>query len=954
MNFLKNIWATGLVNFIAIPNENGGWRHFSVKENVAEIVEGLVKAGKDAYFACSNFKEERVYNEKLKKYQSRTQKNVASVKAFWFDIDVSKEERKQKVAYQTKQEAIEALKLFCKTAKFPKPTTVDSGYGIHVYWIMDESVEPEKWQKRARNLAALAQKIGLKVDPARTQDSASVLRIPGTRNFKRGGNVPVKMLLEGDIVSKDKMFKAIKDAVEQNGVIEPQFPKESSLIFKQFSTNLFEQKPVSGDLVVEKCAQMAEIYSKKGAVAEPFRYKALQLARFFENREEWFVKLTEGHHSFGEGKTEIKVAQLDDKDVGPTLCESFDRVNPNVCSGCEYTGLCVSPVVLGKEVKQAEAPQIAVEVEEQKDVEDFILPQPPKPYLRGDDGAIYLIQTEEDSKVPVQIYENDVYPYSMVMDKYYESQIFHFRVKLPRDGWREFTVSAADMYDRKTVLKRLGDAGIILINSWQQDEFIKYILSYCREIQKMNISQIDHAQMGWVDHGSGPSSFVLGDRQYYKSGAPRAAGISSAIKTATAAIKNKGTKEGWKQAAELLNADGYEAHQFGVLASFAAPIFKFSGYMGAIVNMVGQSGTGKSTVLKIGNAIYGHPTDMMLGLNDTQNAMYARMGAYNNLPISFDEITNIESHRLSSLCYDVTQGRGKHRLKSDATERDNHASWETMMISTSNSSLLNKLSIAKADASAESMRVFEFDVPSVEGITRGQAKDIFGNLDKNCGEVGHEYIKAVVRRQSEVKTLVETKIAEFEEAIDATSRERFWTAVVGTVIAAGTLAKELGMIDYDLNKIASWAAKKISLLRSDVNEIKGDATDILIGFLNSRISNTVVVNKTGSAYTMTLAPKGELSIRIEREGKVEQAFIAKSAFRTYCAEINAEYNDHRRKLKDIGVISKSDVNKMLGAHTEYKTGVVSTLVVNLRHPLIEGILEPGIELKSNIINLKAS
>jgi hypothetical protein len=61
---------------------------------------------------------------------------------------------------------------------------VESGHGMHVYWPFKEAISPAKWQRYAEGLKAACVVHGLKADPARTADCASVLRPPGTHNHK--------------------------------------------------------------------------------------------------------------------------------------------------------------------------------------------------------------------------------------------------------------------------------------------------------------------------------------------------------------------------------------------------------------------------------------------------------------------------------------------------------------------------------------------------------------------------------------------------------------------------------------------------------------------------------------------------------------------------------------------------------------------------------------------------
>ena len=91
---------------------------------------------------------------------------------------------------------LRALRAFCMDTGLPKPSLiVDSGNGLHTYWHFGEDIEKKKWFTLAKELKALTEAKGLMLDPKRTADIASVLRVPGTLNFKDASNPkPVRIL----------------------------------------------------------------------------------------------------------------------------------------------------------------------------------------------------------------------------------------------------------------------------------------------------------------------------------------------------------------------------------------------------------------------------------------------------------------------------------------------------------------------------------------------------------------------------------------------------------------------------------------------------------------------------------------------------------------------------------------------------------------------------------------
>jgi hypothetical protein len=61
---------------------------------------------------------------------------------------------------------------------------VSSGTGLHVYWPLTHTLDPETWKRHAEGLKRLCVEYGMFADPARTADISSVLRTRETFNRK--------------------------------------------------------------------------------------------------------------------------------------------------------------------------------------------------------------------------------------------------------------------------------------------------------------------------------------------------------------------------------------------------------------------------------------------------------------------------------------------------------------------------------------------------------------------------------------------------------------------------------------------------------------------------------------------------------------------------------------------------------------------------------------------------
>jgi len=139
-------------------------------------------AGHTVYHGCAGVKEAR-YDPRgtppgQRRY-GRMRRNIRAARALWFEVDAGPGK-----PYADWKAAARAVAEFCRATGLPRPVVVLSGFGIHIYWPLTQTLDPEMWGRYARGLKALCVKHGLQADPARTADITSVLRTPGTHHRK--------------------------------------------------------------------------------------------------------------------------------------------------------------------------------------------------------------------------------------------------------------------------------------------------------------------------------------------------------------------------------------------------------------------------------------------------------------------------------------------------------------------------------------------------------------------------------------------------------------------------------------------------------------------------------------------------------------------------------------------------------------------------------------------------
>lgn len=170
--------------------------YVATHEELASHFAAAVASGGDQYFALARYRPHTTDSG----HPGRRGGHVKAVKSFWLDLDCGPGKAKSGEGYATQKEALSALKAVLDTAGLPEPTyLVSSGFGLHIYWCFDHAVSAADWWPVATRFKAVTEAHGLKADPSRTADVASVLRPPGTLNHKSAPPRPVQIIHAGAV-----------------------------------------------------------------------------------------------------------------------------------------------------------------------------------------------------------------------------------------------------------------------------------------------------------------------------------------------------------------------------------------------------------------------------------------------------------------------------------------------------------------------------------------------------------------------------------------------------------------------------------------------------------------------------------------------------------------------------------------------------------------------------------
>lgn len=948
---------------------NPGKKEFKIKQKPLASIDAVGQwcdsHGKwliDSWFAPATYQQgwHAVDTSTGTKNKLRTQNNVALVKSLWLDVDVGDGKD-----YRTRAEALQALSAFCKKLSLPCPWVLASGHtGVHVYWTFDMAVAKDEWMALGSKLRHACEQQGFKADPARTADPASILRAPGTWNCKDMNNPAyVQVLVRGAVSPVEVFARALEPykATVRSGapmyILPGEIPQVSidreTVLEKYFSAAGVEYPQENPVTVMSNCRQINPRYMNEWN--EPRFRGFLATLRHCDNGEYVAHKVASmSPHYTGPEFTRKKLDYLEENNVPPYLCETFAQMNPQGCAGCPFAGMVRSPIGTPRLTKKT--PEMP---EEETSGEPEAVEETPAPTIDTGNsrvnelGCFARVFDKEGNAKWEQVYGHPVYPVQRIRGRSENGDVVISYVlrKHHAKGYDDIQIPG-EVLMGTGMNAYLGSVGFLLTDK-EKKLMTGLLIDILRHAEHTMPEATVSSNMGWdADH----SSFLLGDKLYREDGevvsvSPR--GNAAAVSALTVP---KGTLAEWKHIANVYNKPGMEWAQATVLSAFASPIMSIGALeKAALLFLKGGKGVGKSTALMTAVSVYGHPTELMVNKDDTYLARIEKLGVLHNITAGFDEMTDLSPKEASELAYQITQGRGKDRMKSGGEGLQyNTTRWSCLPVMTANDSILSALAAHKADASAQMSRVLEVHVPDMDRCYTPQElvdnQRIMRRLPVQYGTAGDAYIRYVVTHQDDIEDMIAETEVMFRERSGLGNADRFWIYMCTRLIVALRLARELNILSYDPDVFVEYLLAKVEENRAVVSQLRVSVDTALAMFLNSTVGNRLVVKFARRPASMqddpskgaindinyvvsTPAPGREVLVRVELSQN--RVVIGLAAFKSWCSANGMVFTEVLTHLQNKGTVLKPKARHDLGGGTAYRgAGGVDCIVLNASAELI--------------------
>jgi hypothetical protein len=556
--------------------------------------------------------------------------------------------------------------------------------------------------------------------------------------------------------------------------------------------------------------------------------------------------------------------------------------------------------------------------------------EPPEGYKRSEEG---LFKSEDDRWV--KFYDQDLYVARLAYDESLGYEVMTIKHRLPHEGEMECTIRSSLVNDGRTLMTALADNHIKIVGKKEKNLMVGYLESYQVRLQRKRRMSNLMCQMGWKEARNGTPMFVLGKKIFHADGSVEEASLAKNVPAAVEGYRTSGDLDTWSEATRVFGKPGMEPFAFALLSAFGAPLMKFTGYDGALLSLVGRSGIGKSLVQLIIQSVYGYHSSLTMLQGDTRNSLVKRLGVYGNLPLTIDEITNMYGKDLSELVFQITQGREKTRLNERAVEQANANRWNTLAITSSNSSVVERLSDNKHDASAEINRVFEYHIGRHEAFQGEATEQLYWTIHENYGHAGEKYIRHLTANADKLQVAIKQAKEKIDGKIGAKGEERFWSAVAAVNYLGGLIAHRLGIIKFDPTPALEWSAQTIFDMRNSKEELAEDSVGVLAQFLDEYAAGRLVVTGVVNGWQNTVIveqPRGSLVYRMEVDTK--RLYISRAVFKAWLAKRWGAYGEVKKELEYRNVLKNANGRRNLGAGTYLSGAQQAVWEIDLTAPAL--------------------
>ena len=667
--------------------------------------------------------------EMLKNGFRGSEKDIFCMTALYADIDI-KGEAHFKISLPN---SVNEIISFLNNLKFNPSIIVNSGNGVHCYWLLNKLFIIESEQERkyiselfksfGKYINSEAKKYGWKLD--NVYDLARMLRIPGTINHKLNGNT-------GN--TKCEIMKSNNKRYELSDIEDLIKTKDLCVSVSKIPQNI--------NKVLEKCEFIKYCKEKSKTLPEPLWHAMITNLAPLKNSSNAIHELSKSYpkYSFEETEHKLQRARLENK---PHTCKyikenlnfncgkncpvkapivhglpdyderiknliSSEKINVDNILSKDTLKLCAwAKTNLPSEYAKLKAKlkgkinlrdfEKAVRFENRKIIDENNCKKAVPIELEGINlnGAkipqgwkvsmnfgTQKVSNSKDSSTVTAICKSPV-----VITKRLENLddgTEKIELSFFRDNkWKNLIAPRSSAFNRNSIIK-YADTGLP-ISSSSAAELVAYLIDY--ENENINIIPLvkSISRAGWIND----NKLEFFPCKY--NGNIIFESETSELDAISQGTIPHGDFELWKKYAEITIKNPFA--RFIIAASFASPILKLIDSRVFFVHIWHDSQSGKTAIIKFAVSVWGNPSKLMGSFNATSVGLERMAGTLKHLPFGIDELQVLNENKTSIEKIIYSLGNGFGRLRGNKTGgMQSILSWQNIMLTSGEQPINNESS----------------------------------------------------------------------------------------------------------------------------------------------------------------------------------------------------------------------------------------------------------------------
>lgn len=406
--------------------------------------------------------------------------------------------------------------------------------------------------------------------------------------------------------------------------------------------------------------------------------------------------------------------------------------------------------------------------------------------------------------------------------------------------WKEIEIPVTLTLSATQLARHLIEHGVELYSN----DAPKHVADFLRTCHGSKII-LRAERDGWTDYGQEPS-YVFGNERFSDR-------VERVIRARANMRTSAGTLADWNGLTTL--CCGNPLMIVALCFAFASGLLKLFGRSGVCVSLVGSSSTGKSTILRLLQALTGSP-EYLANWAATANGLEAYAAQHKDLPLIIDELGQSDVASFGQSVYRLTNGSGKLRATATGGLAD-QMQMSTVIISAGEESPADRIRRSGQQATAGQLARFitllvngrygAFDNLHGEGSGAAFSAHVRSKLGQVHGAAWKQFVQHVAADIPAVRRMYEENFPTLRVVIGESSKldaadgvqervlEHFAFAAFSGFVAihAGVIGVTKGEIAAAMCRcFADWLMQYRLDVHTPDDEIAADVRDLVLKHRN--------------------------------------------------------------------------------------------------------------------------